>query len=166
MQIRYAKVKNNDTVNGEHICVSLFMQGCPHHCKGCWNPETWDFEGGETIEDVKLIHQIVEAINKNGIQRNFSVLGGEPLCEQNIKLTSSIVQTIRTFYPNIKIFIWTGYTLEELLEAEKAHKTAITTILNNIDVLIDGPFIQEQRDLSLPLRGSKNQRILYKGKDF
>lgn len=159
---KYAGLNTNDFANGKGICVSYFTQGCPHHCPGCFNPETWDFNGGKAIPD-NIRGQIIKAICANGITRNFSVLGGEPLCDENIEEVESIILGVRTAFPNIKIFVWTGYTLEQLILRNNEH---INNILKYIDVLIDGPFIESQKDLTLELRGSKNQRILYKGIDF
>lgn len=159
---KYAGLMTNDFVNGEGVCVSYFAQGCPHRCKGCFNPETWDFNGGKDLPD-DIRGQIIKAICANGITRNFSVLGGEPLCEENVEEVENIIIGVRAAFPNIKIFVWTGYTLEQLTIKNSPH---INNILTHIDVLIDGPFIESQKDLTLKLRGSKNQRILYKGIDF
>ena len=159
---RYAGLITNDFANGEGVCVSLWVQGCPHRCHGCHNPETWNFEGGVPLPS-NIKGQIIKAICANGIIRNFSVLGGEPFCEENIESVEDIISNVRIAFPDIKIFVWTGYTLEELLEK---NIPAITSILSYIDVLVDGRFIEEERDLTLKLRGSKNQRILYKGTDF
>lgn len=159
---RYAGLITNDFANGIGTCVSFWTQGCPHHCLKCQNPETWDFNGGEPLpSDIK--GQIIKAICANGIKRNFSVLGGEPLCTENLKKVEDIIYNIRIAFPNIKIFVWTGYTIEEL---KKKNNKYINSILSHIDVLIDGLYIDEEKDLTLELRGSKNQRILYKGIDF
>ena len=159
---KYAGLNINDFANGKGVCVSYFVQGCPHRCQGCFNPETWDFQGGfDRPDDIR--GQIIKAICANGITRNFSVLGGEPLCEENLEDVENIIIGVRTAFPNIKIFVWTGYTLEQLTLKNNEH---INNILNHIDVLIDGPFIESQKDLTLELRGSKNQRILHKGIDF
>lgn len=158
--MRYAAIENNDYINGEGMCVSFWVQGCPHKCEGCHNPEAWSFEGGQELpNDYK--GNIIKAISANGVTRNFSVLGGEPLCPENLDLTLSTISAVRAAYPNIKIFLWTGYCLEDIKE-----NPVIKEILEQINVLIDGPFIQEQRDITLKLRGSKNQRILYHGIDF
>lgn len=158
--MRYAAIENNDYINGEGMCVSFWVQGCPHKCEGCHNPEAWSFEGGQELpNDYK--GNIIKAISVNGITRNFSVLGGEPLCPENLDLTLSTISAVRAAYPNIKIFLWTGYCLEDIKE-----NSVVKEILEQINVLIDGPFIQEQRDITLKLRGSKNQRILYHGIDF
>ena len=160
--MRIAKIKYNDTVDGEGICVSLWTQGCSHHCEGCHNPETWDENGGYEISLEDLKKTIIEAIPANGIKRNFSVLGGEPFSPNNISNIAKILEEVRKVYPDIKIFVWTGYKLEQLLKLYDN----MNKILSNIDVLIDGPFILKQRDITLKLRGSSNQRILYKNIDF
>lgn len=156
-QFRLAGLKTNDCVDGEGITVSLWTQGCPHRCPGCHNPETWDFEGGYEDETNGIRGQIIKAISENGILRNFSVLGGEPLCEQNQLEVCSIITSIRVAYPSIKIFLWTGYTYEELIAKNDGY---INEILKCVDILIDGRFIQEERDLTLYLRGSRNQRVI------
>lgn len=152
--MRIANIVKNDVVNGVGVCVSLFTQGCPHHCPGCFNSETWDFNGG--YENHNLKGDIVKAISANGIIRNFSILGGEPLCEENRKMVKEVVAAVKTAYPDIKIFIWTGYELSEL-QAEDDND--LDFILMNIDYLIDGKFIQEEKDYSLWLRGSRNQNV-------
>ena len=152
---RYNTIIDNDVVNGEGVCVSFFVQGCPHHCSGCFNKETWDFSGGQEYTD-QTRWNIIKLIGANGLLRNFSILGGEPLALQNIPMVWEVVNTVRHAYPHIKIFLWTGYTLPELKQREKG---ALRDILKTIDVLIDGPFIQEEADLNLKLRGSQNQHI-------
>ena len=155
--MRLAGLKLNDCIDGDGISVSLWMQGCPHRCKGCHNPETWDYEGGYEDETNEIRGQIVKALKANDIQRNFSILGGEPLCEQNAEDVFTILTCVRMAYPHIKIFLWTGYTYEYLISLNNA---TINGVLSKIDVLIDGPFIEEQRDISLYLRGSRNQRVI------
>lgn len=159
---RYAGLITNDFANGTGTCVSFWTQGCPHHCPSCQNPETWDFQGGKEVP-TDIRGQIIKAICANGITRNFSVLGGEPLCDENLDEVDKIITGVRTAYPQIKIFVWTGYVLEQLKEKKN---DKINHILSQIDVLIDGPFIQAERDITLELRGSRNQRILYRGVDF
>lgn len=159
--MRYAGIVENDVVNGEGVCTSFFMQGCPHRCKGCHNPETWNFEGGKEASLSEIIEEILNAIDKNGIQRNFSVLGGEPFAKENVYPLFVILWQVKKTFPNIKIYVWTGFTLEELKEIPMSD-----SILQYVDVLIDGKFIEEERDITLKLRGSKNQRILYKGTDY
>ena len=154
--IRIADIKPNDVVDGEGICVSVWLQGCPHHCKGCHNPETWNFNGGIEYEQDMLIFQIIKLLKKNNIKRDLSILGGEPLCPENREFTKNLAKTVKKEYNDIKIYCWTGYTLEQL----------DNQYLEDIDILIDGPFVLENRDITLKFRGSPNQRILYKGKDF
>lgn len=160
---KYAAIKANDIVDiDEGICVSFWTQGCPHRCKGCHNPETWDFNDGIEFTE-ETMQELIKLISANGIHREFSILGGEPLCPQNLLLVSSIVARVKKEYPNIRIFLWTGYTLEYLLKSKDAN---MQYLLKEIDVLIDGPYIEAQRDIRLPLRGSTNQRVHYKNIDF
>jgi len=157
--MKYWGYMPNDFINGENISVSFWTSGCPHHCKGCFNQETWDPSSGYDLPK-NIGELIIKAISANNINRNFSVLGGEPLCADNIMLIYNLVKLVRETYPNIKIYIWTGYTYEHLISRNDMYTKAI---LSYADVLIDGPFIQEQKDLTLKLRGSRNQRILYLG---
>lgn len=157
--MKYAGIQENDYLNGENVCVSFWVQGCPHRCEGCHNPNQWDFDGGKDLPN-DYRGQIIKAISANGLTRNLSILGGEPLCEENIELTHSVITAARIAYPHIKIFLWTGYTLEEL------NHPLIQEILDKIDVLIDGRYVKELRDTTLKMRGSSNQRLLYKGIDF
>lgn len=159
---KYAGLITNDFANGTGVCVSFWTQGCPHHCQGCQNPETWDFDGGQPLP-IDIKGQIIKAISANGITRNFSVLGGEPLCEQNLDIVDQIITAVRAAYPHIKIFVWTGYTIQELKEQKN---TTIEHILSQIDTLIDGKYIESKRDITLKFRGSKNQNILNKEIDF
>ena len=154
--MKYAGLMENDFNDGEGICVSLWTQGCPHHCPGCHNPETWDFDGGYDVPD-DIKGRIVKAISANGITRNFSILGGEPLCEQNLDFVNNVITSVRTAYPNIKIYIWSGYTFAELIERND-HR--IQNILKQADYLIDGKYDDKLRDTTLPLRGSSNQQII------
>ena len=158
--MRIANIKYNDIVDGEGVCLSVWTQGCPHRCPGCHNPETWDFNGGYEIDKDKVIENILKNINANGIQRNLSILGGEPLCDANINFTVKLLAKAKEEYPTIKTFVWTGYTIEELKNMYPL------LILRNVDILIEGRYIQEQRDITLELRGSRNQKILKRGIDF
>ena len=154
--IRVAGINGNDFVNGEGVSVSLFLQGCPFHCQGCHNPETWDPNGGKIWDWNDLINHIIELISANGIQRNLSILGGEPLDTYDkrdfIKL---LLKVIKIKFPNIKICLWTGYTYDELIKIIN-----IGDIFKNIDYLIEGPFKIEERDITLKWRGSRNQNII------
>lgn len=148
----------NDIAAGEGVNVSFFTQGCPFKCKGCHNPQTWDFSGGKEFSPA-VLDELINALSANGVKRNLSIMGGEPLCEENVFLVSLIILSVREQFPDIKIYVWTGYTYEEL-EACSQLEPKIKTILDNIDYLIDGPFILEERDITLAMRGSRNQRIL------
>lgn len=152
MKIRYSGLIENDFINGEGVCVTLFTQGCPHHCPGCHNQETWDFRGGIEEDYDIILNKIIRAISKNGIMRNLSISGGEPLCEQNIDWINTLIIDIKKKYPTIKIYCWTGYEYSALSELQKY-------VVKNIDILITGPYKQDQRDITLKLRGSSNQEI-------
>lgn len=150
--MKFIKIKDNDIANGVGITMSLWTQGCPHHCKGCFNVETWDFNKGKEFTELDLKYMF-DNINKNDIHRDLSILGGEPLCPQNIEGVINLCKEFKKIYPNKKIYIWTGYTLEEFNDTQKS-------ILKYIDVIVDGKFIEEKRNLSLKLRGSENQRVI------
>ncbi len=153
--MRYNSIIPNDVANGEGVCVSFFVQGCPHHCEDCFNPETWDFESGkEYTKEIKW--EIIRLIGANGIQRNFSVLGGEPLAVKNLEMTEEVITAVRAAYPDIKIYVWTGFLFKDLVNSTNKK---IDSILSKIDFLIDGTFDKSKKDLSLKLRGSSNQNI-------
>lgn len=154
--MRYAGIINNDVVNGYDVCVSFWCQGCPFHCEGCHNKHTWDFDGGFQKNDDELIKDVIERINRNGIHRNLSILGGEPLCEQNAPFVASLIKEVKKVYPKIEIYIWTGYEFENLLRPSKT----LLSILRQTNIIVDGKFEIEHRDISLPFRGSSNQRII------
>lgn len=154
--MKYAGLMENDFSDGCGVCVSLWTQGCPHQCPGCHNPETWDFDGGYDVPD-DIRGKIIKAISANNITRNFSILGGEPLCEQNLDFVLNIITAVRTAYPHIKIYIWSGYTFAELIERKD---NRIIDILKQANFLIDGKYIEDLRDTTLPLRGSSNQNII------
>lgn len=154
--MRYAGIIRNDVAAGQGVNVTFFVQGCEQHCPGCHNQQTWDFNGGyEFTQDT--MNDIINSLSANGVQRNLSIMGGEPLHPNNLFLTNLIIEEVKKVYPNIKIYLWTGYIYENLLER---NEKLLQNILENIDVLIDGPFIKEQRDITLAMRGSRNQRII------
>ena len=156
--MRFSKIKLNDIANGVGITLSLWTQGCPHKCKGCFNRETWDFNGG--MEFTKADEDyIINIINADNVKRDLSILGGEPLCPQNIEGVINLCKRFKKEYPNKKIYIWTGYVLENL-------DTKQAEVLKYIDILVDGMFELDKKNLSLTMRGSSNQRILASGKDF
>ena len=131
------------------------FNGCPHHCPGCHNPETWSSSGGELFNIDDTIINILEYINENGIQRNLSILGGEPLWRPNAEFTAALAAAAREKYPNIKICVWTGYLYEDIKDDE-----TINNLFQSIDYLIDGPYRQRERDITLKWRGSRNQRVI------
>lgn len=151
--MKYAGIIRNDVVNGQKVCVSFWCQGCPHHCPGCHNQHTWDYDGGIEANDEDLITFVIGLIRENGVERNLSILGGEPLCPENVDFVYRLVRSVKEVYPTIKIFVWTGYKLEEL--SEDAIK-----LLPFVDVLIDGRFELDKKSYTLPLRGSSNQRVI------
>lgn len=154
--MQYSGIIYNDFSAAPGVSVTFFTQGCPHRCQGCHNPETWDFEGGKEFTP-DLIDKICEALTANGIQRNFCLMGGEPLCQENIFLSNLIIKSIKERLPQVKIYVWTGYVYEELIHNNNKH---IQMLLDATDVLIDGPYVEAMKDLTLPMRGSSNQRII------
>ena len=158
MNRRYAGIIKNDVVNGEGVCVSFWTQGCPFHCAGCHNQGTWDPEAGSPLP-ADYIKQVCDALVENGVQRNLSILGGEPLADWNKELVNELVCSVRARFPHIKIYLWTGFLMTDLLTTEDS---VVSSILNKIDYAIDGPFEIQNRDLTLKLRGSINQNIYQK----
>ena len=154
--MRYAGMIKNDIAAGEGVNVTFFTQGCPFHCEGCHNPQTWDFLGGQEFT-AETISKVIAAIGEDGVERNLSIMGGEPLCPENLFMTALLISNVKDVYPNIKVYVWTGYVYEELLQRSEQK---LQWILDNIDYLIDGPFVISQRDITLAMRGSRNQRIL------
>ena len=154
--MRYAGIIKNDFAAAPGICVSFWTQFCPHHCPGCQNPETWSPNGGKEFTNDTL-NDLLRALTKNNVHRNLSILGGEPLCDENLFLTELVCKEVLKAQPDTKIYIWTGYTYEELCARSN---NRLDSILSMTYCLIDGPFIQEKRDIILKMRGSPNQRII------
>lgn len=150
--MKFSKIKQNDIANGIGIVMSIWTQGCPHHCKGCFNVDTWDFNSGKEFTQ-KDLNYILDNIDKNNIKRDLSILGGEPLCPENIDGVIKLCKEFKTKYPNKKIYIWTGYIIEEFDDIQRE-------VLNYINILIDGKFEEDKKNLSIMLRGSENQRII------
>ena len=154
---KYSGINYNDFNAAPGICVTVFTQGCPHRCPGCHNPETWSFDGGEELTE-EILDSIIQGLTAQGINRNLCIMGGEPLCEENALLTYILIKRAKYFGPiGLKVYIWTGYTIEELLES---NNDFIIESLRSADYLIDGPYVEAERDISLSMRGSRNQRIL------
>lgn len=150
--MRINRIKDNDIANGFGITMSLWTQGCPHRCKGCFNGETWSFTDGEEFTEDKL-NYIIDNIDKNNIKRDLSILGGEPLCSENIDGVIYLCKRFKDKYPEKKIYLWTGYTVENFNEAQKE-------IFKYADILVDGKFEEDKKNISLTLRGSSNQRVI------
>ena len=154
--MKYAGLIRNDLAAAPGISVTFFTQGCPHRCKGCHNPETWDFDGGKEFTQ-QVLEDIVNALGANGVERSFCIMGGEPMCSENQLLTYMTIWYVKEHAPDTKIYLWTGYYYDELL---KMTDPKVSAILSMIDYVIDGPYIESMRDLSLPMRGSSNQSII------
>ena len=138
-----------DISNGPGIRISIFMQGCPFHCKGCFNPETWDFDGGKEFTD-ETIDRVLELCGKDHIS-GLSILGGEPLHKNNIDGTTKLAKKFKEKYPNKSLWIWTGNLFESLKDKE---------ILNYVDTIVDGQFKMELSSPLLKWKGSSNQRVI------
>lgn len=147
--MRYAKIEEFDVNNGKGIGCSLFVQGCPIHCKGCFNSETWDFDGGKEWDD-NVMAKFIKIANKDYIDR-ITILGGEPLCKDNINDVERIIDCIRNQLPNKKLWLYTGY--DEFDSDQKR-------VLFKVDYAVIGPYKEELRDLTLAFRGSSNQAII------
>lgn len=169
--MRYAKIREMDISNGEGIGISLFVQGCHFHCKGCFNPETWNFNGGKEwtkeIED-----KFIELAGKPHIKR-ISILGGEPLADENVDTVFSIVQRLRNAYPDKKIWMYTGYLWEDICnvldtnEIEEINEWSAQLLrymtASMVDIVVDGQFQIDKQDLyneKIVWAGSTNQRII------
>lgn len=152
--MRYAGLKENDIVDGEGVCVSFWLQGCYHRCEGCHNPDTWDVNGGLELPKT-YVEDIIKLLSKNGIHRNLSILGGEPCLPSNVGIVLPLLKKVRTALNNVKIYLWSGYTYEQLLGRDDTKE-----LLQYIDVLIDGKFELAHRDITLKFRGSPNQRVI------
>jgi anaerobic ribonucleoside-triphosphate reductase activating protein len=154
--MRYSGLILNDITAAPGLCVSFFTQGCPHHCPGCHNPDTWAFEGGKQFT-AGTLNEIITGLTAQGIQRDLCIMGGEPLCEDNAFLTHMVIQEVRKKVLGVKVYIWSGYVYEDLLKSTNPH---VRGALELADVLIDGPYIAAERDLTLNMRGSRNQRVI------
>lgn len=147
--MNYCGLKKTDIANGDGVRVSLFVSGCRNHCIGCHNPEAWDFNYGQPFT-IETENEIIEALRPSWIQ-GLSVLGGEPCEKENEKVLIPFLKRVREELPEKDIWLYSGYAYEMLRDEE---------ILKYVDILVDGPFLPEQRDVSLAFRGSRNQRII------
>ena len=118
--MRYADIIFNDITAAPGLCVSFFTQGCPHHCVNCHNPDTWDYEGGREFTH-RTLDEIIAGLTAQGIERSLCVMGGEPLCSENEFLTLLVVSTVKELLPKTPVYIWTGYTYDELCKKSSPH---------------------------------------------
>ena len=148
--MRWSMIRKRDVANGPGIRVSIYVQGCNHHCPGCFNPETWDFDGGKPFDE-RILMQFLEFAQPKEVA-GFSILGGEPL-QQGADMLM-LVKAMKERYPDKTIWMWTGHVWEELTEAQRE-------IVSYVDVLVDGRFDISKKVPNLKFRGSTNQRIIY-----
>lgn len=157
--MNYGEIKNYDIANGEGVRVSLFVSGCTHHCKNCFNPETWSFEYGKPFTK-ETEDYIIECLSPDYID-GLSLLGGEPFEPQNQEVLLPFLRRVRNELPSKSIWCYTGYLFDrELLSESRARCEFTDEMLSLIDVLVDGEFVQDLYDISLAFRGSSNQRII------
>lgn len=154
--MNYAEIRRVDVANGPGVRVSLFVSGCPHHCAGCFNPETWDFSFGVPFGE-EQIEQILTLLRPGHI-RGLSLLGGEPFAPENQSAVLTLVERVREELPGKDIWCYTGYLFEDLREGKVG--SYAPALLKGLDVLVDGPFVLAKKNLGLRFRGSENQRIL------
>lgn len=158
--MNYAAIKNCDIANGPGVRVSLFVSGCTHRCKGCFNEVAWDFDYGEpfTQKTIDLILQMLEPDYIKGI----TLLGGEPFEPQNQPALVELLRQIKETYPDKTIWAFSGYLFErDILSGRLGDPEVTKALVGYLDVLVDGPFVMEKKDLSLRFRGSSNQRIIH-----
>lgn len=157
--MHYGNIKECDIADGPGVRVSLFVSGCRHHCKGCFNPETWDFGYGEpfTEETQETILRLLAP----GYIQGFTLLGGEPFEPENQRELVGILKRIKEEYPQKDIWCYSGYLYDvDLAEGGSVHTEVTDEMLSYIDVLVDGEFVEELKDVTLVFRGSSNQRII------
>ncbi len=157
--MHYAKIKWHDVSNGPGVRVSLYVSGCRNHCKNCFNPETWDFNYGEPFTK-EVENSILEGLKPDYI-KGFTLLGGDPFEPENQKALAPFLERLRKRYPDKSVWAFTGYDYEaDLLTGKLGDAETVLRILNCLDVLVDGKFVEELKDLNLLFRGSSNQRII------
>ena len=157
--MNYAKINKNDIANGIGVRVTLFVSGCTHFCKGCFNSEAWDFNYGQPFT-TEVEEELLEALAPSWID-GLTLLGGEPMEPQNQRALLPFLKRIKEMYPQKTIWCFSGYTLEdELLKDSRARCEVTDEMLSFIDVLVDGEFVVELKDISLRFKGSSNQRLI------
>ncbi len=154
LKVRIAGVEEESYVDGEGIRFALFVQGCPHHCAGCHNPQTFDFYGGRLVE----LDEVIERIKGNPLLSGVTLTGGEPLCQ--LPAMTALARAVKS--RGLTVWCYTGFTFEELIVGVPGFFSVeeIKEFLKYVDVLVDGPFVEEQRDLTLTFCGSRNQRLI------
>ena len=158
--MNYANIKKYDIADGPGVRVSLFVSWCRHHCKGCFNAETWDFNYGQPYT-AETEAEIIDALKSSYIA-GFTLLGGEPFEPENQVEMVKLLKKIRETYPEKSIWCYTGYLYDvDLIPSGKVFTEVTQEMLSYIDTLVDGEFIEEEKDLSLKFRGSRNQRIIH-----
>lgn len=148
--MKYNKIRKMDISNGPGVRVSIFMQGCAFHCKNCFNPETHDFAGGKEFTEDTINHVLDLCDNEN--VEGLSILGGEPMHPNNIEGTTKLAKAFKEKYPNKNVWAWTGYRLDEDLKDKE--------VVNYLDVLIDGQYVDAMHNPTLHWKGSENQRVI------
>ena len=157
--MNYGNIKPVDVADGPGVRVSLFVSGCRHHCKGCFNAETWNFDYGKPYTK-ETEDEIIKALQPAFIE-GFTVLGGEPFEPENQVEVVKLLKRVRQTYPQKSIWCYTGYTYDtDLQKGGKVYTDVTEEMLFYIDVLVDGEFVEEERDITLKFRGSRNQRLL------
>ncbi len=157
--MHYAAIKNCDIANGPGVRVSLFVSGCTHHCKGCFNEVAWDFQYGEPFTQ-ETINKILEMLRPSHV-KGLTILGGEPFEPENQPAVLELLRQVKNKHPEKSIWAFSGYLMDRDILAGKLGPWEITReYLSYLDVLVDGPFILEKKDLSLRFRGSSNQRLI------
>ena len=157
--MNYATIKPFDVANGPGVRVSLFVSGCTHHCKNCFNSEAWDFNYGEKYTEEQT-QKILDALQPDYI-KGFSLLGGEPFEPQNQQVLCDVLEKVKAAYPEKTVWCYSGYLFDDDLLTGRLCDPSITMrMLNCIDILVDGEFVDEKKDLTLRFKGSSNQRII------
>lgn len=158
--MNYATIKNCDIANGPGVRVSLFVSGCTHRCKGCFNEIAWDFDYGQPFTQ-QTIDQIIEML-KPAYINGITLLGGEPFEPQNQPALVELLRQVKAAYPEKTVWAYSGYLFDRDILPGKLGDPAVTReLLGYLDVLVDGPFVLQQKNLSLRFRGSSNQRIIH-----
>lgn len=154
--MNYATIKYYDVANGPGVRVSLYVSGCRNHCKNCFNPETWDFCYGQPFTSVEE-QKIIDALKPDYI-KGFTLLGGDPFEPENQLALVDFMERLRAIYPNKSFWCFTGYLFENIVAGKQGDKATANRLLSTFDMLVDGCFVEELKDLNLLFKGSSNQR--------